>query len=287
MNIDVECIPCFVRQALETSARGGADASTRWKIMRDVAGLIDTLSPDECPPQFAERVYDTISAALRNGDIFAAEKAHANDLALALEPGFRRTIDAAPDPLLAAVKLAIAGNSMDLGVISEYGDVGALAESVLSAELGIDDYAALRTALATASNVLVVGDNCGEVVFDRMLIEQMRRVRDCRYAYMVRGRPIINDVTAQDAMSAGMDRVATLLDSGSGAPGLVLSACSAETREQFFAADLVIAKGQGNCEAISEAPRDVFFLLMVKCPVVSRHLHAPVGVAVTKHHLAP
>jgi hypothetical protein len=287
VNIDVECIPCFIRQAVETSARAGADASLLWRIMRDVAGLIETLSPDECPPQFAERVYDAISAAVRNGDVFAAEKSHANALALELEPGFRRTIDAAPDPLLAAVKLAIAGNSMDLGVIFEYGDVGALAESVLSAELGIDNYAALRSALATASSVLVVGDNCGEAVFDRMLIEQMRRVRDCRYAYVVRGRPIINDVTAQDAVSAGIDRVATLLDTGSGAPGLVLSACSAETRKQFFAADLVIAKGQGNYEAISEAPRDVFFLLMVKCPVVSRHLHAPVGVAVTKHHLAP
>ena len=88
-------------------------------------------------------------------------------------------------------------------------------------------------------------------------------------------------------MSLNTAMSACSLDTGSGAPDLVLSACSVGTRKQFFAADLVIAKGQGNYEAISEAPRDVFFLLMVKCPVVSRHLHAPVGVAVTKHHLAP
>ena len=232
---------------------------------------------------FAERIYDSIASITGNVDPFVAEKRQANQLALNLEPQFRATLLSVADPLLAAVKFAIAGNSMDLGVVREYGDVGALAETMIGGQLGIDDYDAFRDALFRAQHVLVVGDNNGEIVFDRLLIEEMAREHACRFTYVVRGRPVINDVTAEDAREVGMDRVAAIVAGGSGAPGLLLDSCSREVRSLFESADMVISKGQGNYESLSDAPRDVFFLLMVKCGVVSRELNAPVGAAVVKH----
>jgi uncharacterized protein with ATP-grasp and redox domains len=190
-----------------------------------------------------------------------------------------------PDSLLAAVKLSIAGNSMDLGVVSEFGDVGDLARRLIETDLGVDDYVDLRERLEQADNVLVIGDNSGEIVFDRVLMEQMRRINRCRYTYMVRGRPVINDVTRQDAKDVGIDSVAEITDTGAGTPGLVLSACSVGAYEHFMRADLVISKGQGNYESLSDAPREVFFLLLAKCDVVSRELEVPVGSGVVKHRL--
>jgi len=286
VKIHVECIPCFVRQACETVCRVTSDEGMRWQAVQEVCALVRETPDDSCPPSFAERVYDAIAAITGNNDPFVAEKKQANELALGLEPRFREILSSVPDPLLAAVKFSIAGNSMDLGVVREYGDVGSLAEAMLASPLGIDDYTAFRRSLSHAGHVLMVGDNNGEIVFDRLLIEEMRKVRDCRFTYVVRGRPVINDITMEDAREVGIDRIAEVVDSGAGAPGLLLSACSKEVRDRFLSADMVVSKGQGNYESLSNAPRDVFFLLMVKCQVVSRDLHAPVGVAVVKHQRA-
>lgn len=283
MKIDVECISCFVRQACETVSRVTSDSETRWRVIREVCVLMKLVTPDICPPELAERVYDTIAMVTGNGDPFVAEKRRANELALSLVPQFRETLASIPDRLLAAIKFSLAGNSMDLGVVREYGDVGALAEAMIGGRLGIDDCESFRDVLSRAQHVLIVGDNSGEIVFDRLLIEEMARVRACRYTYVVRGRPVINDVTIEDARSVGIDRIAEVVESGSGAPGLLLASCARNLQEMFESADMVVSKGQGNYESLSDASRDLFFLLMVKCNVVSRHLNAPVGAAVVKH----
>ncbi len=284
MRIQFECVACFVRQGLETAARASRDVEVRWRAMRQICAIAGDTATDITPPELAERVYDAVAAVTGVPDPFYEEKRRANEIAMGLQSRFERILADAPDPLLAAIKFSIAGNSMDLGIVTEYGDVGALAESMLAAPLGIDDYEAFRRRLSQARHVVMIGDNNGEVVFDRLLIQQMKKVRDCRYTYVVRGRPVINDVTVEDAHAVGIDHVAEVADTGSGIPGLILSACSPEVRPLFETADMVVSKGQGNYESLSEAPRDVFFLLMVKCQVVSRDLRAPVGVAVVKHY---
>jgi len=286
VRIDVECIPCFARQALLTVRCATTDDAIQLSVMKEVGRLIADVSPDMCPPELAEQIYGVISALSGNEDPYKAEKHRANKLVLDLEPEFRDVLSKSDDALFSCVKLAISGNSIDLGITSDYGDIGVKAREVLAASLGVDDYASFRRSLEGAAHVLVVGDNTGEIVFDRMLIEQMRKVSDCRFTYMVRGRPVINDGTAEDAVAVGIDRLATIADTGDGAPGLVLSQCSEEAMNLFMTADMVISKGQGNYEALSDAPRDVFFLLLAKCDVVSRELDTTLGAAVLKHHVA-
>lgn len=141
------------------------------------------------------------------------------------------------------------------------------------------DPAALFEAAAKARSILYLADNAGEIVFDRILIEALPA---SRVTVAVRGGPVINDATLADAETAGIHEIATVIDNGSDAPGTLLAECSPEFRARFEAADLVIAKGQGNFETLSDTRKHIFFLLSVKCPLVAAEVGAPVGSLVVK-----
>ena len=119
-----------------------------------------------------------------------------------------------------------------------------------------------------------LADNAGEIVFDRLLIEQLPIDR---VTVAVRGYPVINDATLDDAETAGLTDIVDVISNGSDAPGTLLDDCSEAFRSRFEEADLIIAKGQGNYETLAQSPRPIFFLLRVKCPVVARDLDYPVG----------
>jgi hypothetical protein len=135
----------------------------------------------------------------------------------------------------------------------------------------IDDF---RAELAPGRRVLYLGDNAGEIVFDRLLIEQMPREK---VTFVVKGSPILNDVLIDDASFVGLTDLVEVIDNGADAPGTVLEVCSAAFRERFERADLIVAKGQGNFETLSDTDNNVFFLLRPKCAVLSRHLNCEIG----------
>ena len=114
-----------------------------------------------------------------------------------------------------------------------------------------------------------------EDLFDKVLARELARTHEVTFA--VRGRPIINDVTAEDARLVGMDAHATVISTGCSAPGAILSACSDDFRATFDRADLVISKGQGNFEALSDVPRPMYYLLKAKCPKIAHALDVEVG----------
>ena len=132
----------------------------------------------------------------------------------------------------------------------------------------------LREAVGRAEHILFLADNAGEIVVDRLLVE---RLPAGRVTVAVRGRPVLNDATLADAAAAGMDQVAAVVDNGSDAPGTLLEDCSSVFRKAFAEADVVLAKGQGNYESLSETAADVFFLFNVKCPLVAVHSGLPEG----------
>jgi uncharacterized protein with ATP-grasp and redox domains len=117
--------------------------------------------------------------------------------------------------------------------------------------------------------VLYLTDNAGEIAFARFLIEQMLHIKKLRIVVAVREKPIINDATLEDALKVGLNEVATIISNGSDAPATILSQCSPKMRGYDQAADLIIAKGQGNYESLSDRAENIFFLFKVKCPVVA------------------
>ena len=140
----------------------------------------------------------------------------------------------------------------------------------------------LHKQIREAKDILYLGDNAGEIVFDRLFIEQLPYQK---LTYVVRGEPIINDVTIEDAREVDMCDLVEVIDNGSDAPGTILDNCSHEFQKRFAYSDLIIAKGQGNYETLSDVDQRIFFLLQVKCPVIARDIGCEVGSFVVKNNI--
>jgi len=282
MKTYLDCLPCFLSQALKASRIATADEKMQREVMDQVMEQLIRLPLDASPPQIARMVYGTIRTVSGNRDPFSAIKQKQNELALDFYPEMKAMVRDSDDPLLLAVKLAIAGNIIDMAIQREIIDIREEVLSIVSSPLVVNDYAVLRKSLTDAKQLLYLGDNAGEIVFDRILIEELTTMGTPRIVFAVRDEPIINDATCDDARAVDLDRHAEIMSSGSGAPATVLSECSSEFVHLFRKADMIIAKGQGNYESLSDEGENLFFLLTVKCPVVARHLGLQVGDRVLK-----
>ena len=181
-------------------------------------------------------------------------------------------INSSNERLKTAVRLSIAGNVIDFGANTDF-DLPRDIETILSQDFSIDHYQEFCEVLDNAEHVLYLADNAGETVFDRILIEELHKP----VIYAVREKPIINDATREDALLAGVDEVSEILSSGCDAPGCILKFCSDEFLKVYRSADLIISKGQGNYEALSDEERPIFFLLKAKCRVVAQDIGVEEG----------
>jgi damage-control phosphatase, subfamily I len=208
-------------------------------------------------------------------------KTRLNRIAIELLPKLRTEVQSSGFPLMTAARIAIAGNMLDMGVngnITE-ADVRQAVRQALS-EPFYGEQELFQQAIAKARSILYLTDNAGEIAFDRLLIEQ---ISPERVTLAVRGAPVINDATLVDARAVGLDEIVEIIDNGSDAPGTLLDDCNQEFRCRFAEADLIIAKGQGNFESLSNQPGNLFFLFKVKCPVAANHIMQPVGTHVLVH----
>lgn len=274
----LDCIPCLVRQSLDAARLVAADPALHERMVRDALALIGAEGFDRPAPWVARAVHRRLRTLTGVDDPYREVKARTTRAALALLPECRARIAAAADPFEAAVRMAIAGNVIDFGVEGSVGDadIRRALEAALEAPLA-GEPAALRRAIEGAGSVLYLADNAGEIVFDRPLIE---RIGPGRVTLAVRGGPAINDATRADASAAGIDGLVEVIDNGVDAPGTLLAECAPEFLRRFAAADLVLAKGQGNYETLCDAPRPVFFLFKVKCAVIANRVGLPRGTHV-------
>ena len=273
MNIYLDCYPCFLTQALNAARRVGADDIQQMAVIKSLLPLLENLPAGANPPEIAYRVHHLIRAKINVPDPYHEAKQQSTRQALALYPRLKKRVSESHDPLDTALRLAIAGNIIDLGVKDRYDDLWETVERVLAQSLAIDDERKLREQLNTVDRLLYLADNAGETVFDRILIETL----SIPVIYAVKSSAILNDATAEDALAAGLQHSAAIVENGTDAPGTVLSLCSDEFIEHFEAAPLVIAKGQANYETLSDAGNKIFCLLQIKCPVIARDIGAPMG----------
>lgn len=279
----LDCHACFLRQALSAARMVTNDEAAQQAVVAAARALLEALPSGATPPEIAFAVHRLVRERLGDGDPYLAAKAESTRAALALYPRLKALVAESEDPLDAAVRVSIAGNIIDFGASDDVPDLWATVERVMEVSLAIDDLAELRSALFAAEYVLYLGDNAGETVFDRVLIEAL----DPSVLYAVKGGPVLNDATLDDARAAGIESCASIIDNGSRAPGTVHDLCSAEFRDAFDAAPLIIAKGQANYETLSDAGPRVFCLLQVKCPVIAADMRTPVGSAVVRKSVGP
>lgn len=282
MQTYFDCIPCAIRQVLDAVRMITDDEAMHETVLREVLGLWRDADMCESPPALAQKVHRIVRRLTGVADPYLELKNRYNRLALEMYPELKQRVADSPDPFETAVRLSIAGNIIDFGVNSTL-DEGAVEDTIarsLTDPLDREALEQLRTGVDRAQNILYLGDNTGEIVFDRLLIEQLPTEK---VTFVVRGGPILNDALIADAETAGLTNLVKVIDNGTDAPGTILEHCSAAFREQFEKADLIIAKGQGNFETLNDTDRDVFFLLRPKCVVLARHLSCELGRLVVVH----
>jgi uncharacterized protein with ATP-grasp and redox domains len=275
MKTALDCIPCFMRQALDAARQLSADTAFHERILRDVLRWTSRMNMNQSPPVLGQCIHRRLRELTGNDDPYRQAKNDQNLMALELLPELEAMVAAAANPLETAMRLAMAGNVIDLGAKSTVtpSHVRRAVQLALSEPItGETDM--LRQAVSTSQSILYLADNAGEIVFDRLLIAQLS---PARVTLAVRGAPIINDATLADARATGLDKMVAVIDNGSDAPGTILNDCSKTFLRCYHKADLIIAKGQGNFETLSDAPGHIFFLFKAKCPVIAAHVGQPVG----------
>ena len=280
MRTAPDCLPCFLQQALRVARLNGCGQKQEIEVMRAVAALLPECDFLESPPVNAIQIYGTIAEITGCRDPYLNVKQIENDRALQALPVLKEEIVAAPQPLMAAIGFAIAANIIDYGAASRFDVAGTFAKC-REMQFAIDHRQRLLAAvegLRPGASVLYLADNCGEIIYDSLVVELLNRA-GLDVTVVVRGAPIINDALLADAEQAGIGTYARIITNGTACPGTPLMLCSGDFRRRFREADLVISKGQGNFETLSEAEREIFFLLTVKCKVVAAHVSELVGGA--------
>jgi uncharacterized protein with ATP-grasp and redox domains len=278
MQSNLECFSCFLDHGLDVARRAGLDEEAQREVLNEVARMLPGFELSTRPPAMSLAIHRAIHRLTEIRDPFEDEKRLSNELALGNAPLIRSRIGASADPLKAAVEYAIAGNSLDFGAFRDLDIADAIDRLVAGEEHRItrEDSSVFRLEdfrrdAEKSRTLLFITDNAGEIVMDMILMETLFAINPgLDITAAVRNSPIINDATAEDASSIGLDSLVRVISSGSNAPGTPLDHCSPEFLERFRQADMVIAKGQGNYETLSESPREVYLLFKVKCPVVAR-----------------
>ena len=270
MKFHAECAACLVEANLRKAAPI-QDQALRAEYMRKICEIIAGADMEnEAPPLVDARIIRLRRDLLGIEDDFTAIKHSFNQLLLGLCDKLRARIDAAEDPLYAALQLSMAGNYIDFGVLKDVDpdELLRLLDDAAEKHVDPDEYDQLRADLAQSGGELVfIHDNCGEIVLDRLLIETIKRLYPQQeIVSLVRGTPVLNDATLEDAVEAGLPEVAELMENGlEYVAGTDLKCVPEAVRERIENAKLLIAKGQGNFETLAGCGLNVYYLFLSKC----------------------
>lgn len=283
MKLDIACVECIKNQSLKVAKAIKADDDLKYRLYSSVEELSCDFSFELSPPEVASSVYAKMALIASKYDLYDELKAYSTKKALSFLPDLRQIINRSQDKLLDATKIAVAGNVIDLAAEVEF-DLEDELRHILYTNFAHNDFVKFKDELDKSKRVLIIGDNVGEHIFDKLFIETLKKLYpQIDFIYMTRGLPIINDVTIKEAREAGFKDICTLIDSGVDTPGYVHSRATKEAKEIFDNADLIISKGMGNYECLSPAHRkNICFLLKVKCGVVAKSLGKEVGDIICK-----
>ena len=280
--LDLECLHCALNQVIHTTEVAGTPEPLRRELMQRALKLLaeGDVNRNNCIQ--IEQVYRMVAEGLGDPDPYRETRLFFDREMLRLLPQLREHIAQSDDPLRSAVRAAIAGNLIDLAALGGEVTLERALQKVQDVDregLYFDDCDALDAALRSARTLLVLGDNCGEIAMDRLLIETIRRLYpQIEVKYSVRGAAIVNDVTYEDAAAVGMEEVAEVIDNGDCLLTTLLCRASEDFKREFYAADVIIAKGMGNYEGLHKCDRgSIWFLMIAKCSVIARLSGAPKG----------
>lgn len=275
MMIPYECITCVVNTIVHMARLATDDEEKRRRIITLALNNLHDLDHTLTPPEQASLLHRVITDVLGPTDVYRDEKDRSTEAALALLPEMHELLDEHGNTFEAVVRLIIGGNIIDFGAMPHFRleDVKDRLREVFAMHIDSEAVSELEEAMERASSIFYIADNCGEAVFDRLLVE---RYSD-KITLGVRGMPVLNDITPREVPMSGLDFV-PVVNTGDCTPGVSTRFSQPEFLDAMRRADLIISKGQGNFESLHEHDLPIFFLLRIKCEVISKMLGgAPLG----------
>ena len=266
MKINEQCLACLVNQSVKTANLVGAE--NREELYKQIFSYMSTMDFSKTNPEIVGENYRLIKEHTGCTDPYRETKRYYNRLFLENSAAYEEKIHSMEE----AVKYAIIANIIDFNPVHSNveADIERYFANTDSLEFAINDVDRLISDIKSATSVLYLGDNCGEICFDKILIKRIKeRNPQCQIYFGVRGEAVVNDNTEEDASFVGMDKVASIISNGDYSLGTILARTSAEFQKIYRDADVVIAKGQANYESLSEENKNIYFLLMTKCKVIA------------------
>ena len=289
MKIQTECVPCLLKRIIFEAELSTTDRELQIKTLKNaVKVLAELYDPNVCSASIATEVHKVAYETLGDVDPYKNLKSLSNKVAISLVPRVEDLIKESDDPLKTSMICSIVGNTMDFGIAGgskSPEDLVGIFEKYVSMGLGHDDYDKLRNVLSNSRNVLFFTDNCGEIVFDKILCREIKKVfPDLFLTLVVKGEYILSDATMDDAVSLGFDEVVDeILTTGCFSVGVDFNNISSVLRRKLDESDLIICKGMANYESFSETDyKPIVYLLRTKCKAIANSMDLPLNINAIK-----
>lgn len=277
MKIQERCMPCMVNQAIKVADMVGLE--DKFELLRKVFAYLSKVDFNtSTTPELIGEIFSLLKDETGNPDPYKETRAHYNKMLLERIPDLEKEIDGAENPFLEAIKYAIIGNIIDFNPIHNLllTDIEACFSQLQGEQLQVNHSNLLKQDIINVDRILYLGDNCGEICLDLILIKKIKELNpSCHIYFATRGEAVVNDSVVEDAYFVGIDNYATVIGNGDSSLGTVLYRTSKEFQEIYQNADIVIAKGQANYECLSNENRDIYFLLMTKCSAIADDIGVP------------
>jgi len=270
MKLHLECVPCYIRQALEAAIMATNDKKLHEQILRESLIVASEFDADGIGFVLQAKIKEVMEKILPATDSYRKVKEKYNRIALGLTDNLKEIIRNSKDSFETSLRISLAGNIIDFGPDTAL-NKKILKESIeksLSQNLDNKKIKLLQKNINDAERILFIGDNAGEIVLDKIFIENLPGEK---ITYAVRGGPALNDATMEDAKMIGMIDSVKVITTGLDMPAAILPFCSTIFLDEYKKADLIISKGQGNYEALCDEDKNIFFLLKIKCPLVAEN----------------
>ncbi|HIX82493.1 MAG TPA: DUF89 family protein [Candidatus Erysipelatoclostridium merdavium] len=272
MKINEKCLPCLINQVVKVS--NITNCSNRDDLYHQVFEQLSKIDFNKSNPEIIGMIFELVKKHLNNEDPYQEIRQYYNNLFLQSYDDFDKKINS----FKTAIKYAIIGNIIDFSPINnqEITKIDDWFDNIDNLSLTIDHVDKLINDIKKAKTILYLGDNCGEICLDKLLLKRIKQLNPSLKIYFgVRGKPVVNDSIESDAYEVGIDEYASIISNGDNSLGTILSRTSAQFNQIYQNCDFVIAKGQANFESLSEENKKIYFLLMVKCGVIAKYINVP------------
>ena len=272
MKINEKCLPCLINQVIKVA--NITNCSNRDDLYHQVFERLSKIDFNKSNPEIIGMIFELVKKHLNNEDPYQEIRQYYNNLFLQSYDDFDKKINF----FKTAIKYAIIGNIIDFSPINnqEITKIDDWFDNIDNLSLTLDHVDKLINDIKKAKIILYLGDNCGEICLDKLLLKRIKQLNPSLKIYFgVRGKPVVNDSIESDAYEVGIDEYASIISNGDNSLGTILSRTSAQFNQIYQNCDFVIAKGQANFESLSEENKKIYFLLMVKCGVIAKYINVP------------